>query len=47
MVCVVARGIVSLGPEALDIRLFGPALECKGAGFDALDDVVPVDERFL
>lgn len=47
MVRIVAADIVALGPEAFDVRALRPALEGQRAGFNALDQVIAVDERFV
>lgn len=37
VVLVVAGGVVALGPHALDVQVWAPALEGAGAGLDAAD----------
>lgn len=44
MVSVVARGVVSLCPHALDVEVWSPALEGTRALFQAADSVVSVQE---
>lgn len=44
---VVARGVVALGPEALDERVGGPALEGEGAGFEALRQAGAGEQGFV
>ena len=43
MVRIVPTRSVALGPEALDERVRGPALEGEGAGFEALHSGVAGD----
>lgn len=47
MVRVVARKVIPLRPQPLDVRLLRPALERQCPGFDALDDGVAVDQGLL
>lgn len=44
MVPVVAGGVVALGPHALDVEVWTPALEGLCAGFDAPHGVVAGQE---
>lgn len=44
MVFVVAGDVVALGPHALDVEVWFPALEGGGAGFEAADGVVAGEE---
>lgn len=47
MVRIVPGDVIPLRPEALDVRFARPALEGEGAGLDALDEGVAVDEGFV
>ena len=47
MMCVVARDVITLGPQPLEKRVSWPALEGEGAGFDALECLVTGHEGFV